>query len=539
MDNYIRFHCPACRKRLKAPPAYVGRVVRCTRPGCGITLRVPGEVLDLDDDADEVIELGPRPLDLDGPFEGEPLSGPRARRARGRRVSLETVLGVAALVFLAAGVYGVYWWVGQPSAEQVAVYEGFVRTSNELMDMHDALTDAASAKAAEPKLMAKAAENLEFIKQRHAMPKGRKKDKLEARFRPEIDTILKRVTDLIMANKPILILPSTTDKGEYVILKNFFEVVTSTGGKGQASGGTTPTTAERVAKLAGTWEADALTLVIEPDGSGYAEVVYTDGVTYGTRVGRFTVAVKNGEPTIAYTLDLGNKKTDYEFTVLPGSSANALVMKEAAGRVAPNPITLTRRSKEQAKTQEQPPKIGNPAPPVRPTGTTVSDPVASEATRSDETAKESPTRPAAGTPAFSDLKVTRTTFDPPSVEFTIRLDRAGGKLLEAWASVGIADAGPTLDIFAGAVYKGLLEVNGINFLNPDPALKAQIVSMTPSATDPTLYVCTVRYPKLVLDDPATEFTIVAAVEKDKTIVKTNAATVNVNLKTGTVTGAKK
>jgi hypothetical protein len=133
---------------------------------------------------------------------------------------------------------------------------------------------------------------------------------------------------------------------------------------------------------------------------------------------------------------------------------------------------------------------------------------------------------------FSDLRIKSTSFEPPSVEFTIRLNLDGGKLLEAWASVGIDNAGKTLEVFAGAIDQGLLEVDGINFANPDPALKAQRVVMRQSASDPFLYECSVRYPKLVLAMSETEFTILAALEKDKKIVKTNASTVRVDLKTG-------
>jgi hypothetical protein len=138
---------------------------------------------------------------------------------------------------------------------------------------------------------------------------------------------------------------------------------------------------------------------------------------------------------------------------------------------------------------------------------------------------------------LSDLTITKTTFEPPSVEFTVRLDLAGGELLEAWASVGVPDAGKTLEVFAGALYKGLLSVNGIDFAKPDPALKAQRVSMKKSANDANVYVCAVRYPKLILDDPETEFTMVAAVDKDQDIVKTNAVMARVNLKTGKVLSA--
>jgi hypothetical protein len=134
---------------------------------------------------------------------------------------------------------------------------------------------------------------------------------------------------------------------------------------------------------------------------------------------------------------------------------------------------------------------------------------------------------------FSDLKITKTTFSPPSVEFTIRLDLAGGSLLEAWASVGMKDAGEVLEVFAGALHQGLLAVNGIDFANPSPSLKAQRVSMK-KGPDGATYQCVVSYPKLVLDHPETEFTIVAAVRNGDEIIKSNAATRHVNLKTGEV-----
>ena len=141
-------------------------------------------------------------------------------------------------------------------------------------------------------------------------------------------------------------------------------------------------------------------------------------------------------------------------------------------------------------------------------------------------------KPAPNAVALSDLKITKTNFTPPSVEFTVRLDLAGGTLLEAWASVGIKDAGKTLDVFAGAIHRGLLSANGIDFANPAPSLKAQRVTMRKKANTENIYECSVRYPELVLDNPETEFAIVAAARKGTEIVRTNAASVRVNLKTG-------
>jgi hypothetical protein len=82
-------------------------------------------------------------------------------------------------------------------------------------------------------------------------------------------------------------------------------------------------------------------------------------------------------------------------------------------------------------------------------------------------------------------------------------------------------------------------VNGIDFAKPSPSLKAQRVSMKKSDKDANLYECTVSYPKVMLDDPETDFALVAAVEKAKQITATNAATARVNLKTGAVLAAPK
>ena len=95
------------------------------------------------------------------------------------------------------------------------------------------------------------------------------------------------------------------------------------------------------------------------------------------------------------------------------------------------------------------------------------------------------------------------------------------------------DAGEVLEVFAGAIHQGLLSVNGIDFANPSSSLKAQRVSMK-RGLDGDTYRGAVSYPKLVLDDPETEFTIVAAVRNGGEIIKSKAATLQVNLKTGEV-----
>ena len=75
MNDVIRFPCPGCGKRLKAPAANVGRRAKCA---CGLTIRVPGS-----DPAP-----APEPLDLDdappraaGPVEAVARPGRRGRTA--------------------------------------------------------------------------------------------------------------------------------------------------------------------------------------------------------------------------------------------------------------------------------------------------------------------------------------------------------------------------------------------------------------------------------------------------------------------------
>jgi len=222
-----------------------------------------------------------------------------------------------------------------------------------------------------------------------------------------------------------------------------------------------------------------------------------------------------------------------EETKAPGANRNS--------GMPPTPVSAdakadtTPKAKPPASTSPKTETVAKSSKPVPSPGSTPSE---TETVAKSETAAKAP-KPAPSPSSkpgsairLSDLNITKTTFEPPSVEFTVRVDLAGGKLLEAWASVGVPDAGKPLDIFAGALDAGLLSVNGIDFANPSPALKAQPVSMKKSDKDDTLYVCVVRYPKLMLDNPETEFTIVAAVDKDKKIMKTNAATARVNLKTG-------
>ena len=71
-----------------------------------------------------------------------------------------------------------------------------------------------------------------------------------------------------------------------------------------------------------------------------------------------------------------------------------------------------------------------------------------------------------------------------------------------------------LKIFAGAIHQGLLSftIDGvtIDFANPPGDLKAQRVSFRKSETDPTLYTCEVKFPKVKTKGDVTTFGVIVA-----------------------------
>lgn len=262
-------------------------------------------------------------------------------------------------------------------------------------------------------------------------------------------------------------------------------------------------------KIAGKWINGGITLIIESNGQGSVSRITTDGTIYNFSGARFTIELVDQQPRIKYRLTTQTRTEDFELAILDETTSEELVVREVNNRLTPNPRRFQRDTAKEDEPKTPPKKAAEAKSPLN----TVAEP---------------------GQPRFSDLTVTRTTADPPSVEFTIKFDAQGGKLLEAWSSVGINNPGPVLKDFAGALYQGLLGVNGIDFANPDPSLKAQRVSMKKSAKGDNLYECTVRFPKVVLNDPETDFAIVAAVDKDGKVLKSNVAGVRLNLKTGAI-----
>lgn len=686
MDQFLRFPCPQCGKDLKAPPSFFGKRVQCTRATCRVIFQMPGPV-----PPDVGLELD----ECEATNTLKPYGG-RDEEPRDRKRGFPwTIAGVvAAIALICALPFGIYWWAGQPTSAHVATCEGYLRTGNELYDLHKPIATDAQAKEAEPKLVAKAEEHLEFRKQMDAIG-GRKWKNLKERYESRIGDLHGKIAELLRSNRPIVVVTgASSNNAQMSQLIGFTQDETT--GTSTSAGRTysvmrmgsynasdkpvasppaprpdaTPPAppivdpapslnpTARIRALTGEWVGSDISLTIDESGSVKSII----GVNHGTQVtvcfNTNSIEVKGGELWLAISTTVAGSDLRFEFTFLPSDDPNSFKLKEKNNRIMPNPITMKRPSKGATpspagpKAKSDPVLVGswnlngsyrvytgaekNQIAVSRehtitirgeiieiignvngnPTGAKfqlIVDPAASpktykftgtdpedyesgiywvekdtllmhaeklgkaardfsfsgialqEADRAGndadipkgflrprgskgfsvlqftrKTSKDpapkavppAPSKDEPGSIAFSDLKIAKTSFEPPSVEFTIRLDLAGGEMLEAWASVGVKDAGKMLTTFAGAIDAGLLSVNGIDFANPDPSLKAQRVTMKKSAEDANVYECTVRYPKLILDAPETEFTIVAAVRKDKKIVKTNAATARVNLKTG-------
>lgn len=152
--------------------------------------------------------------------------------------------------------------------------------------------------------------------------------------------------------------------------------------------------------------------------------------------------------------------------------------------------------------------------------------------------KPVPPKSPAGPVRLSDLKIERTTADPPSVRFTVKVDLKAAELLETWASVDVPNPGEVLKVFAGSLYQGLLSftVDGvtIDLANPPPTLKAQRVALKKSDTDPTVYVGEAKFPQVKAAGASTTFGLMLAAQAGDKVVQSNAVTVRVNLKTGEV-----
>src|SRR5262245_21982660 len=117
MHAFLRFVCPSCGKIVKAFSEQAGKRVRCPGKACGAVLVVPA----------------PAALPAAAPHAPGPAARPAPRRLRLPAVG---ELGLASLgLLLLAGA--AYRWLWLPSAAERACYEDYLRTGNDLVDLHN------------------------------------------------------------------------------------------------------------------------------------------------------------------------------------------------------------------------------------------------------------------------------------------------------------------------------------------------------------------------------------------------------------------
>jgi len=129
-------------------------------------------------------------------------------------------------------------------------------------------------------------------------------------------------------------------------------------------------------QLQGRWVGNELTLIIQPDGKGRAEVANFSQGTGFFRLTRdkqpvvlkaeFAIEIGNSDPRFSFTIAAQPGQTihavstpehpqptinyrqfkaesTYQFTILPASSTDELVIREAGGKIKPNPMVLKRQ----------------------------------------------------------------------------------------------------------------------------------------------------------------------------------------------------
>jgi uncharacterized protein (TIGR03067 family) len=196
MDNLIRFQCPKCGKVLKAPPNYVGRFVRCARPNCNERLEVPEPL-----PADDSPALPPHQANLratprtrrNGQPNREPKQVPIGRRRRVPVAVWGTLAFVAFILFLVGAGYWLFW---VPSSEEEALYKDFIRSGNELVEIHLALEGHEVSKEAVAKLEDKAREHLDALDRIWTLS-TRKKKVLDEKYQVEMQQLRQRWVGLL------------------------------------------------------------------------------------------------------------------------------------------------------------------------------------------------------------------------------------------------------------------------------------------------------------------------------------------------------
>jgi hypothetical protein len=344
MDRVIPVACPKCGKQLKAPSAAAGKRVKCPRPACQTIFVVPGP-------AQPVYDLDDAPAD--------PPAGNTGTTPGSRQLLQTAGWATAGICLLALVIGGAYWWTGRPGSALVAAYEGYIKTGNELADLHDGVTDRDSAKRLEGELKAKAEEHLQFRKQKDDLERttsGRKLANAKEKFEQPIAALNERLFKLVLSEKPLVITTGVGKDNEYVVL-----AMGSYYSKSETPVPVAPATDQKPAaqnwkleSFAGHWRTKGFAFRIEPDGRGNAEFENFSQGTGGFTVSQggkpvlltadFRIESRGGRPVFSFELTPSKGVVSrYEFEILPPTGAEELKVKElGGGRINPNPAVMKR-----------------------------------------------------------------------------------------------------------------------------------------------------------------------------------------------------
>jgi hypothetical protein len=352
MNSLIRVTCPKCGKNLKAPQSSAGKRVQCPRVDCRRIFVVPG--------AQSVA------VDLD--FRPHPPTRPKLEpQAVPERNSPHPVLWMASILLLLGLSAGVgFWWVGWPDAALMSAYEDYIRTGEELVALHDGLTDHESAKRLEGKIKAKAEEHVQCWQRMDELELSaskRKRALATNKFEGQIGKLTERFIQLTLSKKPLIVMCkkdkatnqySVISQGDYAAASDATPSDRTRRGTSNAAA-KPPTPNWKLESFAGHWIADTFSFDIAPDGKGRAEFTrFSQGtgsfsISQGTRpvklTADFRIESRDGKPFCSFELTAGpGMVSQYEFEILPGTGADELKVKELrGGRINPNPAVLRRK----------------------------------------------------------------------------------------------------------------------------------------------------------------------------------------------------
>lgn len=191
----IVFYCvnPSCRKRFRADDKLAGRLARCTR--CNLTLRVPKPDGSPPSPGNEPGDFDAAFTTPDRPRTPAEVSAEPDESGEGRGVhpALKWLGGVVAIATLLGGGY---WWLGQPSSQQEESFKNYLRTSDDLVEMHRAVAGDSDLAQTRKKLFDKAQENLDAWKQIQEIT-GRKRKSLDEKYESELSAATRKRFELV------------------------------------------------------------------------------------------------------------------------------------------------------------------------------------------------------------------------------------------------------------------------------------------------------------------------------------------------------